>query len=218
MIGALTALGLQAWRPRHGVLPALLALVFAACAIAQVEAARDSAEMFRVSATEQQIFAWLNANSTTGAVVATDNLGLSILLPVSTRDSVLFSNGSRSTASDQELMERFLLASRLSGASPERVSNELSSDSSEGIGIATYAYYLFETSPYRDGGTQHIASAQLPGLLQQFRSMNLEYELRRFRVDYLWTEDGRYPAEVVGWRWSPVLASQGGRLWQLVRE
>ena len=218
------ALGLQIKKPRRGVVLAMLALVYAACAAAQVEAARDSVEYFRVTPTEQKLFAWLNANSATGSVVATDNLELSILLPDVTHNSILFSEGSRSTASDQELMERFLLVSRLSGASAEQVSEELSSSTAKGIGVASYTYYMFETSTYEEVGVRRTVSAQIPGLLQWFGAMNLEDELRRFRVDYLWTENGRTPPAVAGWRWRLVLtgpqdpASQAGQLWQLVRE
>jgi hypothetical protein len=218
LIFALAALAARSRPQRRVVVFVMLVLAFAACAIAQIESARDSVEMFHLTSTERGLFDWLNANSTTGAVVATDDLGLSILLPCSTHDSVLFANGSRSTASDQELMERFLLASRLSGASPELVAVELNSDTAERVGVSSYAYYLFETSPYKDDVGQHIVPGQIPGLLHWFRSMNLEDELRRFRVDYLWTENGRVPAEVNNWYWTPVFTSHEGQLWHLLRK
>ena len=150
--------------------------------------------------------------------MATDDLGLSILLPCATHDSVLFANGSRSTASDEELMERFLLASRLSGASSEQVAIELQSETAERIGVSSYAYYLFETSPYKDDVGQHIVSGQIPALLHWFRSMNLEDELRRFRVDYLWTENGQVPTEVMGWSWTLVFTNHEAQLWYLSRK
>jgi hypothetical protein len=182
-----------------------------------VEAARDSAEAHRMTPARQRLTDWLNRNSETGSVVATDDLELSSVLPVLTHNSVLFSDGSRSGASDEELMERFLLASRLSGTPAAVVSEELSNPDNKIVPLMSYTRYLFEINfRYEHYGDDHfVAPERLPPLLREFAEMDLAGELRRFRVDYLWTEPGRQPATVPGWTLTPVLDTADGRLWRL---
>jgi hypothetical protein len=152
--------------------------------------------------------------------VATDDLALSVVLPVRTHNSVLFSNGSRSSASDDELLERFLLASHLSGTPPQQVESELAAQESAAtdVPISTYSYYLFELSPYQQRRSdRHISPTRLPAVMRWYDSMNVGQELRRFRVDYLWTKVRRQPLPVTGWKWTPVFANSDGRLWRLSR-
>jgi hypothetical protein len=202
------------WRK---VVPAALFLMIVACVLTQFEAARDSAELHRLSPAKLQLFAWLNAHTEVGSVVATDNLELSAILPVQTHNSVLFSDGSRSGASDEELMERFLLTSRLSGDTAEQVRGELAAFTRTGVPLMSYSRYLFETSLRyeREGSDGHLAPERLPPVMAQFNAMDLASELRRFRVDYLWTDPRHEPAAVPGWTWTPVLQNAEGQLWRL---
>jgi hypothetical protein len=199
---------------------AAFALVMTAAAVAQFESARDSAGLFRFTADQRALFSWLNTHTPAGSVIATDDIKLSIVLPVQTHNSVLFSDGSRSTASDAELMERFLLASRLAGASVQQVHTELTTGETSGPGAAnaTYTGYLYESSPWEmHNGMRRIVPDRVEGVMQWFSSMNLAGELSRFRVDYLWTEPGRRPATVQGSSWKKAFSSADGSLWQLIR-
>ena len=81
-------------------------MLYLACGAAQVEAAGTTAQLHRVRTSDQALFGWLEQNSEVGAVVATTDLRLSTVLPVYTHDGTLLANGSRTSASDDELIER----------------------------------------------------------------------------------------------------------------
>lgn len=190
--------------------------------LAQVEGGRDTAAMHAVPEARRELFAWLNGHTPVGSVVATDELGLSIVLPVETHNSVLFANGSRSSASDDELVERFLLASRLVGEPSEVVARELSGAMPKDVAEppANYSLYLFEFSKkyQRHLAERRVAPAWIPVLLQQYAEMDLGRELERFRVDYVWVPTGRVPVAVAGWRYVEAFSSTEGVLWRLERE
>jgi hypothetical protein len=191
---------------------------YAVSTAAQFETARNSAELHRISASDAALFAWLGTQSATGSVVATDDLPLSVELPVMTHNSVLFAEGSRGNATSAELLERFLLASRLVNAPPGRVQAELSQDSAGppyATPVATYSYYLFEASELEDRGGRRIAARFLPGVMAQYAALDPAAELRRFRVDFLWTQPDESPAPVPGWTWQMVLQTADGSLWSL---
>jgi hypothetical protein len=152
-------------------------------------------------------------------VVATDELDLSVILPVRTHNDLLFGNGSRTTATDWELIERFLLASRLAGASANDVRTELSRSRSPGTAVpeATYTSYLFETSPWGTTGEQRrVRPDRLDEIMRSFVSMDPSAELSHYKVDYLWTEAGRQPALLQGWSWMKMFSNADGNLWRLV--
>lgn len=216
LIAILFVLATRRWRTLNGLYLTLLTLLFTAGAVAQVEAARDSVQMFRISADWRELVGWLNNHSATGSVVASNQLDLNVFLPVATHNSVLVSDGSRSSATSRELLERYLLANRLSGASEEQVKEQLLSDTSaEFGGSLSYSYYLFETSPYLTPGTHHIDPAQIGGLLNWFSNMDISKELKGFRVDYVVTDRGVEPPQTPGFSWISVFKSDNLILWQL---
>jgi hypothetical protein len=197
---------------------AAFVLLYAMAAAAQFETARNSAALHRISASDAALFAWLGSHSATGAVVATDDLPLSVELPVMTHNSVLFAEGSRGNATSAELIERFLLASRLVNAPPARVQAELAQDTAGlpyATPVATYTYYLFESSDLEDRGGRRIAARFLPDVMAHYAALDPAAELRRFRVDFLWTQLNESPAPMPGWTWQPVLHTPDGTLWPL---
>ena len=216
LVGGLIALASRnsaSWRTAS---VALLVLGFGACAVAQFEAARDSAEQHRLTGAEQAMIEWLNQKTPVGSVVATDDLANSVMLPVLTHNSVLFGDGSRGAGSDSELMERFLLAARLSGTSPEVVEERLSSTvAPKDVPVATYTYYLFESSAKFEGPERRLRVERLPEVLAWYRSMDVGHELQEFRVDYLWLAKSGTPPPIAGWRWTAVYGNAAGSLWQL---
>ncbi len=201
------------------ILPAAaFTLFFAACAAAQLAAGLASAEDHRLPENDRLLFTFLNQQTPAGSVVATDNLRLSIELPTLTHNRILFANGTRTTAPDAELLDRFLLASRLAGATPDQVRTELTAvypAPRPAPQVPTYTYYLFEASPYELAGARRIAPAQLPALLEQYRTLDLPAALRRFRIDFLWTESATPPPTIPGWTFNPVLTTPAGRLLSL---
>jgi len=216
LIAILFVMATRANRDLNGLYLALLVLLFTAGAVAQIEAARDSVQMFRISPDWRELVVWLNDHSETGSVVATNRLDLNVFLPVATHNSVLVSDGSRSSATDRELLERYLLAGRLSGVSEQQVKNQLLSDTSAEIGGSlSYSYYLFENSSFREPGTQHIDHAQISGLLNWFSTMDISKELKSFRVDYVVTDRSVEPPQMPGYGWKSVFESGNLTLWHL---
>jgi len=212
----LLAMAVRGQRRLGGVFVTLFVLLFAAGSIAQVEVARASAQMFRISPERRELIEWLNSHTDIGSVVATNNLDLNVILPVSTHNSVLVSDGSRSSATNHELVERYLLASRLSGTSAEQVRQQLLSEASGEAGSSvSYSYYLFETSEYLAPGTLHIKPSIIPELLAWFSGMNLAEELRRFRVDYVVTEGNIQAPQIPGMATQKAFASGNLSVWQL---
>ncbi|QMV17889.1 hypothetical protein GOB94_03670 [Granulicella sp. 5B5] len=222
MMAVLAAMVWPAGRAGVAVAGVGFAVLLSAAMMAQVEGGRDTASMHAMPQAERGLFAWLNAKTPVGSVVATDELELSIVLPVETHNSVLFANGSRSSASDDELLERFLLASRLVGEPSEVVESELSGEMPADVAEppANYSLYLFEFSKkyQRRLAERRVAPAWIPVLLQRYATMDLAQELQRFRVDYVWVPTGRMPVAVTGWRYAEAFSSTEGTLWQLKRD
>jgi hypothetical protein len=221
MMCVLAALVWPVGRVWRAVAGAGFVLLLGLGAVAQVETGRDTATLHSVPADERALFAWLNANSGMGSVVATDDLELSIVLPVQTHNSVLFADGSRSSADDHELMERFLLASRLEGVSSaemeQRLSGEMPTDSH--VQAANYPFYLFEFSDtyQRIRAERRVAPDRIAEVLAWYAAMVPVQELERFRVDYVWATRGRIPIAVSGWRYVAAFSSGEGTLWRLER-
>ena len=221
MMAVLAALVVPQGRVWRVAASAGFVVLLALSAMAQVEAGRDTAEMHRLPVAARTLFTWLNANTAVGSVVATDDLGLSIVLPVQTHNSVLFADGSRSSATDDELMERFLLAGRLVGASPATVARKLEDETpaTEDVLAADYSLYLFEFSKkyQRIPAERRVAPDRIDGVVRWYTSMDLPLELERFRVDYVWTKGETSPVSVAGWRFAQVLQTSEGQLWHLTR-
>lgn len=212
----LLAQAVRGERELSSIYVTLTVLLIAAGAIAQVQVARSSAEMFRISPERRDLIRWLNTNTPTGSVVVSNELDLNMVLPVSTHNSVLVSNGSRSSATNHELVERYLLASRLTGTPAEQVRQQLLSGAGGEPGsFLSYSYYLFETSEYLAPGTLHIKPSIVPELLDWFSSMNLAEELRRFRADYVVTDGNIQPHQVPGMTSQKAFASGDLTVWQL---
>jgi hypothetical protein len=76
-------------------------------------------------------------------------------------------------------------------------------------------YYLSETSPLQPAGQHFLLPQFVPGVMQQFDEVNAATELKKFRVDYVWTDDGRVPLQVEGYELQPVFENGDGRLWEL---
>jgi hypothetical protein len=212
------ALAFRNTRRERVVAGVALVVMVVASVGAQVEGALVSAEMHRVRPGDAELFRWLNAHTPVDAVVATDNLRLSVLMPTMSHDNVLYANGSRSQATNDELMDRFLLASHLAGTSRKLVQERLQVGSEYADGalpVSTYLYYLSETSPLQPAGQHFLLPQFVPGVMQQFDEVNAATELKKFRVDYVWTDDGRVPLQVEGYELQPVFENGDGRLWEL---
>ena len=209
--------GKRSWSVAAGAVA--FSVLYLACGAAQVEAAGTTAQLHRVRTSDQALFGWLEQNSEVGAVVATTDLRLSTVLPVYTHDGTLLANGSRTSASDDELIERYLLASALTRTPPETVERQLMQQNGtpdSGLPIATYSYFLFEHSPYIDATLRRIRTDKLAGMMERYRTLDLGTKLEHFRVNYVWMKGGE-PGMIPGWGWEKALTTEDGSLWILRR-
>lgn len=196
---------------------ALFVLIFAACAANQSEAAINSAPLHRVIPSERTLFQWLNHNTRPDDVVATTSLELAEYMPVYSQNYTLMVEGSRTLASDSEILDRYLLAEALTGASATTVANDLGRSGEpapSGESRFTYPSFFFEHSPDLKG-PRELNPSIIETALARYRSLNLSDELKRFRVNYLYIENGQRPADIAGVEWKRVLVTSDGTLWQL---
>ena len=200
--------------PRLGVVG--FATLYLACAAAQIEGAASTASVHRMPESDKSLFAWLNANSEVGAVVATTEIRMATILPLYTHDGTLMANGSSTSASNDELIERYLLANRLIQAPASEVRSELSHgiDFSSSAMEMTYSGFLFEIAPQRDPSHARLTPKATEQALQEYQNMDPAKELQHLRVDYAWLNAGA-PAEVPGYGWNKVFGNSAGSLWQI---
>ncbi|MFZ0661351.1 MAG: hypothetical protein WAM66_01550 [Acidobacteriaceae bacterium] len=197
---------------------ALFLIFFAVCASVQVEAAVNSAPLHRVDPSQQALFHWLNRNTQRGDVVATTSLELTFDMPVFSQDYTLMVEGSRTSASNSEILERYLLAEALTGTPAATVTDELGSGKLiyPSRQSSTYPAFFFEHSPDLAGpGT--VNPSVLEKSLAEYRTLDPALELKRFRVNYLYTENGQTPTKIAGVSWQKVLETPEGSLWRLNR-
>lgn len=200
----------------------LFLALFAICALEQISGAMNSAQAHRILPAEGALFSWLNQNTGPDDVVATTNLSLCIVLPVFTHNYSLLGNGSRTSGSDDEVLDRFLLANALTSMPESRVIEELSgtwppTPSDQNPGNTSYAGFLYEWSPYRDVMRPSLRPEAIAQAVDWYRRLDLTHDLERFRVNYIYTMNGQTPASIRGWQTQRVLETQQGTLWRLGR-
>ncbi len=204
----------------RGVGAGAFVLLFTACAVAQVTAGADTAQFHRMNPSNRMLFKWLGEHSRIGDVVATTSLQLCIELPVYTHNYTLLAEGSRTSGTNEEVIERLLLTDALASTPVSRVAEQLRETDStpHALPLATHSYFLFEQSPYSNADGHRIFEAAIPPILAEYEHLSLSTELERYRVDYLYTLQGELPAQVAGWRVVEVLATAQGKLWRVVKQ
>ena len=98
------------------------------------------------TAEEQSLFGWLNSQTPADSVVLLPVSELAELLPTFTHNCQFIPNGTRTTASNAEILERFLAGEKLLGHSEDWIRAALAQNtaaSEQPLGI-TYVYYLFQ--------------------------------------------------------------------------
>lgn len=201
---------------------ALFITLFAFCAVEQISGAMNSAQAHRILPAEAALFSWLNQSTSPDDVIATTDLSLCVVLPVFTHNYSLLANGSRTSGSDDEVLERFLLANALTSTPEGRVIEELSGSwprtpSDQNPGNTSYAAFLYEWSPYRDMLRPSLTPQALAMAAARYRSLDIAHDLERFRVNYIYTMNGQTPASIRGWQTQRALDTPQGTLWRLGR-
>ncbi len=220
---ALTARFRKQWPAAWGA-ALFMALLLLGVAV-QVTAALNSAEAHRVLPADARLFGWLERNTAADDVVATTDLALATELPVFTHNYTLLANGTRSSGSDDEILDRLLLADALVSIPPAVVEQQLRPTKEDEIyhlgdpvGMS-YVPFLFEHSPKRVANMLQpmLTPEAAADALAKYRHMNLNRELHRFRVNYLYVMSGQTPATIAGWRMRMALQTKRGNLWKLTQ-
>jgi hypothetical protein len=197
---------------------AVFVALFAACVASQVEAGVNSAPLHRIAPWQQVLFRWLNRNTHPGDVVATTSLRLALSLPLYSQDCTLMVDGSRTVASDREILDRYLLAEALTGAPASTIAKDLGRQPKPSDEPWTsYPPFFYEFSPYLASPAK-LKPAVVEDLLAKYRVLDPAEQLKHFRVDYLYTENGQEPAKIAGIDWRRVLVTTNGSLWRLNKE
>jgi hypothetical protein len=142
---------------------------------------------------------------------------LAQLLPTFTHNFQFIPNGTRTTASNEEILERFLAGEKLLGHSGEWVRDALAQNTAAGdqpLGI-TYVYYLFQAN--YDSPDRRLRDSAVAAALEKFRAMDLKDELSRFRLDYIYARGSEQPVTVPGYAFRETFHSPYGTVWQITR-
>ena len=199
---------------RHGPRVVGLAVVtlLALASLRQVVVAANTAEAHTMSSSRQQLFAWLNAHTQLDDVVLSRDKTINDLVPVQTHNRVFVPNAERTSAPDDEIAQRFLIAMKLLQHDAGDVRALLAQDVTHGeppLGL-TYSYFLF-LAPDR----WRLSDADIDRLLSSYGAIDLRTELGRWRLDYVYAVGPERPAEVPGWVFSPAFDMGDGHLWRV---
>ncbi|HEY4045960.1 MAG TPA: hypothetical protein VGM27_03750, partial [Acidobacteriaceae bacterium] len=198
----------------------LFIALFALCTAEQISGAINSAQGHRIFPAEAALFGWLNQNTSPDDVIATTDLSLCVVLPVFTHNYSLLANGSRTSGSDDEVLDRFLLANALTSTPESRVIEELDgpwprTPSDQNPLNTSYAGFLYEWSPYRDMMKPSLSPLGIAKATARYRNLNLPDELLRYRVNYVYASRAKRPPAIPGWETHEVFQTGGAVLWRL---
>lgn len=196
----------------QAVLIGLGALLFCLGTARQVTSSLAAAPAHEYVPQHRLLFDWLNANTRTDDVVLASAKDINDLIPVFTGDRVFVPNGERTSATNQEIAQRFLIAMKLLGHSESDVRALLAQDVQHGdppLGL-TYTYFLFlGTDNWR------LPDSQIDGMLQTYRTLDLSQGLAERRLNFVYGRDGEQPMDIAGWTFREVYSDVYGKLWQV---
>jgi hypothetical protein len=160
------------------------------------------------------LFGWLNDHTRLDDVVLTTAKDVNDLVPVFTQDRVFVPNGERTSASNQEIATRFLIAMKLLNHPENDIRGLLAQDVFHGeppLGL-TYTYFLFlGTDEWR------LPDSQIDDMLAQYRTLDLSTELTRRRINYVYAQAGEQPIAVAGWTFDEAYSDAYGEVWRTER-
>ena len=221
-LGPPTLAVMSSIRLRYPRLPRLaivagLVLLTGLATLRQTVVAINTAPRHVYDEEKKSLYAWLNRNTSVDSVVLLPVSDLSYLLPVYTHNCQWIPNGTRTTASNAEILDRFLIGAKLTGENDQWVRTALAQSTREGnqpLGH-TYIYYLFQgnyNSPDRRLGDDAIQIA-----IEKYRKMDLSLELPRFRLDYVYARGSAWPRVVPGYKFSELYRNPYGGIFGVER-
>jgi hypothetical protein len=209
---ALASRPLLAWKYSQVVLVVVGGLLLSLGMLRQVTMSNTVAAAHEYAPQHRLLFDWLNAHTRQDDVVLATDKDVNDLLPVFTNNRVFVPNGERTSASNQEIGERFLIAMKLLGHSEDDVRALLAQDVAHGeppLGL-TYTYFLFlGTNQWR------LPDWQIDAMLIEYRWLDLSRELDKRRLDYVYARGREQPQTVPGVRFIEAYADTYGHVWRV---
>lgn len=197
---------------------ACFAVFYAVCAVVEVNAGVAGAPYQRLSPDDAALFDWLAVHTKPGEVLGTNSLRLCLETPLFTHNRLLLASGTRASGTDRDLLERLLLAHRLEGVPESQVKAELAGESpaTGAVFMETNGTYLFENSPLLNPYIHVLTADAVSTAMEQYRAMQIDDELKRYRVDYVYTEHGAEPhVGLMHKAEAAVRTPGGGVLWHV---
>jgi hypothetical protein len=183
-------------------------------AVRQLSMSNVVADAHEYTPRHRLLFSWLNDSTSLDDVVLSTAKDVNDLIPVFTQDRVFVPNGERTSASNQEIATRFLIAMKLLDHGEHDIRRLLAQDVFHGeppLGL-TYTYFLFlGTNDWR------LPDSQIDDMLAQYRRLDLSTELARRRINYVYALDGEQPIGVPGWTFHETYSDAYGEIWQAAR-
>jgi hypothetical protein len=188
-------------------------LLLAIATTRQTSVAANTARFHVYGEEERSLDEWLNRSTAVDSVILLPVSELSQLLPVYTHNCQWIPNGTRTTASNEEILERFLAGAKLMGHSEEWVRAALAQNTSQAdppLGI-TYIYYLFQGN--YDSPDRRLRDPAIEAALGRFRAMKMEDELSRFRLDYVYARGAEQLVAVPGFSFQELYRNGYGKVY-----
>jgi hypothetical protein len=186
-------------------------VLFGLGTVRQLASSATVADAHEYTPRHRLLFDWLNEHTRLDDVLLATDKNVNDLIPVFTPDRVFVPNGERTSASNDEIAERFLIAMKLLNHSEGDVRALLAQDAQHGeppLGL-TYTYFLFlGTDDWR------LPDSQIDAIVTRYRQLDLNTELTRRKLDYVYGRDGEQPITVPGWTFRETYTDAYGALWQ----
>jgi len=209
---ALASRPVLGWKHSQAALLVVGGLLLGLGMLRQVTMSNTVAAAHEYQPQHRLLFDWLNAHTHQDDVVLATDKDVNDLLPVFTQNRVFVPNGERTSASNQEIGDRFLVAMKLLGHSESDVRTLLAQDVDHGkppLGL-TYTYFLFlGTDQWR------LPDSQINSMLAEYRGLDLPHELRVRRVDYVYGRGREQPTAVPGLSFVEAYTNNYGQVWRM---
>lgn len=198
------------WWKAIGFLLSIVLLAFSL--LRQVGVSINVAPKHEYQQEYQLLFSWLNRNTQVDDVVIASNREINYLIPVYTHNRPFVPSGTRSTASSEEIMRRFLTAFKLLGHSEQSMRTILIEPVKNSCPFGCpYGYYLFQKM--RMGFS--LLDENVTKLLGAYSQLNMVRELQHFRADYIYTEPSEDLQSIKGYTFDKVYKTPYGALWRI---
>jgi len=172
---------------------------------------------YTLLAEEKVLFTWLKGNSKRDDVILTLNKRINDLIPVYTENRIFLPNGILTFASDEEIIQRLIIAFKLYGVDEDFLKENLPRDE--------WGFHLFHLKYAQAfyGKRENFPKELLSDILRKYRALFsnslIEY-VKKYRLDYIYV--GSFENKIIGKDFGDNLSlkevfnKNGNRLYEVV--